>query len=464
MMSFLGRGGLYTLATVAPILALLAVTPLVTTLLGRDSYGQVAVAISIYQLSSVLVVVGLPSMVTRDALLDEGGFPSATGHVVMGTALATFLAAVAAVTAPVWVPIAFPGVETLVVVSALIAGAGLGIVTLSQAVSRAAERVWMFVGTATFAALLPPAFGLGLIAFVSRSPVLYAAGLAGGYMVVATVSLVVAVRHAAPALDLMKTWRAVLVGLPTVPHSLAVPALLSITMSIVIHTQGVALAGQLQVAVMLGTAGVTTLNAVNNAWAPMIFNASAEQRPRTLESSTFFVAVLAVVLISGFAIIAPFVVPLIGRGVVTDALPTQAAMVIAVAGAFHVLYLANIHLTFVSKKTAPLAILTPLSAAVAIGVGFFMSSVLDAPILGFAMAWPVFYFGQAVFSYLMAHFGPFPPVRVRWSLPVLAMGAAVAVQGGWLEPQPLVSAVAAVLAVVGLGAVFLARRRSHSDG
>ncbi|WP_298862280.1 hypothetical protein [uncultured Microbacterium sp.] len=461
MMSFLGRGGLYTLATVAPILALLAVTPVVTTLLGKDSYGEVAVAISIYQLGSVLLVLGLPSMVTRDALMEEGGFPGATGYVVMGTALATILAVIAAAVAPLWVPAAFPGVEPMVVVFGLIAGAGLGIVTLSQAVLRAAERVWMFVAIATFAALLPPAIGLALIFFLSPSPLFYAAGLAGGYLVVAAAAFLIAIRHAAPALDIAKTWKAILVGLPTVPHSLAVPALLSVTMSVVIHTQGVALAGQLQVAVMLGTAGVTVLNAVNNAWAPMIFNATLEERPRTLESSTFFVSMFGVVLIAGFAVVARFLVPFIGRGVVTDSLPTQAAMVIAAAAAFHVLYLANIHLTFVSKRTAPLAVLTPLSAVMAIIVGYLMSEILEEPIIGFAMVWPVFYLWQAVFSYLMARFGPFSPVRIRWSLPVLALGFAIAVQGAWLTPQPLLSALASAIAAVAIVAVFLARRRTQ---
>src|SRR5690606_32630501 len=146
-------------------------------------------------------------------------------------------------------------------------------------------------------------------------------GLAAGYLVAAAAAVVVALRHAAPALSWRSTWRAMRVGLPAVPHSLAVPALLTVMMAAVIRLDGVAEAGQLQVAVMLGSAVVTVLNAVNNAWAPMVMQTSADERGDVLARSSVMVAAVALVLVSGYVVVAPFVVPLVGGPAVAEDLP-----------------------------------------------------------------------------------------------------------------------------------------------
>lgn len=460
--SVLGAGSLYTLATVAPILALLFVTPFVTHLLGAAEYGQVAVAISAYQLSSVVLGFGLPAMVTRDALLTDGGYGRASGYIVAGAALGASVGAIAAGTAAAWAPLVFPGVEPGVIALAICAGFGLSAVTLVQALMRAAERVGMFVAMAAVAALLPPLLGLSGALLMAPSAQVYAGGLAAGYLVAAAVALAAALRHARPRLDRRHFSTALLVGLPTVPHSLAVPALLAVALALVVRIGGLDVAGQLQVAVMLGTAVVTVLNAVNNLWTPMVFRESEHQRPLFLRVSTFYVSIVGIVLILGYVLIAPFAVPLVGGPVVTGTLATQASVIVAMSGMFHVLYLANIHLTFISQRTWPLALLTPLSAVIALSVGWVVSAALAWPmLLCFAAVWPVFYIVQAISAFVLAASGPFPPTDLRPSLPLLVIGA---VGGGaaliFSEASPwrwaIVGACLAVLALV-----FLLFRRTR---
>lgn len=462
----LGNGSIYTVATIAPILALLAVTPLVTSVLGSEAYGSVAVAISVYQLSSVLLVLGLPSMVTRDALMSENGFGRATGYVVVGSIVGLLLAAVACVTAFFWVPYAFPNIDPVVVIGGIVAGAGLGIITLGQAVLRAAERAVTFVMIAIPAALLPPILGLALLVLVDKSSETYVVGLAVGYLIVAGVSVLIVFRHSRPRIDLGLTARAIGVGLPTVPHSLSVPALLSIVISMALHNSGAVLAGQLQIVVMLGTAGITILNAVNNAWAPLIFKADAATRGQTLGDSTILVSALALVLIAGYAILGPFVLPLIGQDVVSGEEPVRASMLVAAAGAFHVLYLANIHLTFITRRTWPLAILTPLSALISTTfAGLMASSRPEHSLFFYAAVWPIFYLLQAVFAWCLAKVGPIAPARLNFAIPILILAAAVALQAAFLSWQPW-----ATLCSVGIsmaltaGIILLSRRRRLRAG
>ena len=96
----LGRGSIYTLGTAAPVLAQLAVTPFVARLLTETTgYGQVAVALVVLQVTMIVASLGLPSVITRQALLASGGIPGARSLFRRGAALtAVVIAAAAAAT------------------------------------------------------------------------------------------------------------------------------------------------------------------------------------------------------------------------------------------------------------------------------------------------------------------------------------------------------------------------------
>lgn len=456
----LGAGALYTTATVAPILTVLAVTPVVTQMLGNEAYGQVAVAVSLYQVISVLLSFGLPAVITRDALLEESGFRGAAGLTVAG-ALLSILGGVAGIaTAPVWTPIIFPGVSTPVVVFGLASGAGLAIVTLAQGILRAAEQVLTFVVIAGVAALMPPAAGLGLMALMGRDPSHYVAGLATGYAVAAVVALGAAFRVARPLLRTEVVFDALRVGLPTVPHGLAVPALLTIVIALVVRSEGLATAGMLQISVMLGSAVVTVLNAMNNAWAPMIFKSVPEHRARTLADSSVMMAALALLLVAGFVAIAPALVPFIGRTATGVSSPVSAANLVASSGAFAILYLANIHLTFIARRTWPLAIVTPVAATLAILTGSALALTSVDALVAWAAVWPTFYAIQALTSYLLARASPYAPARLWPAAPltlvtlVTSFAGAAAVEPWWLS-----SIIGASALVLGCAWLLLWRRR-----
>jgi len=463
MARFLGAGSLYTIATVAPILTLLAVTPVVSRILGAGAFGEVAVAVSIYQFSSVILGLGLPAAITRNALIEGGGFRAAGGLVLAGSGLAVVLAALAAVSAPLWSPAAFPAIPVDAVQYALAAGAGLAIVTLAQGVFRAAERVWTFVAIGGAAAIVPPLAGVIVLLAWNASPSAYLAALAAAYLLVGLVSVVVVMRQERPGLSAGELRSGLAIAVPTVPHLVSVPLILTISLSIVLQNEGVAQAGRLQLAAMLGTAAVTVLNAMNNAWSPMILKAPSIERESVLARSTHVVALAAFVLVSGYGIIAPYAVALVGGPVADDSLPAQASMMITAGSLFLVLYLANIHLTFLSGRTLPLALTTPLSLVIAVLVLWALVTFLpaDGSLVVYGIAWPLFYVFQALFAYLLARGSGYPPARVRRALLPLGLGVLVCVQGSILPGQPLTTmAVVAVFAAILLVLLLRQRRRS----
>jgi O-antigen/teichoic acid export membrane protein len=245
--------------------------------------------------------------------------------------------------------------------------------------------------------------------------------------------------------------------LPTVPHALAVPLLLTIGLAIVVRAEGLEVAGQLQIAALLGSSLVTVMNAINNAWVPLVFKASDPGRPRLLADSTFVVALAALVMICAYVVIAPLLVRFVAGVPLVDELVVCTSIVIATGVVFHVVYLANIHLTFLSGRTAPLALLTPLSAVIALLPLAFGGSISTGLVpIAFGLVWPIFYALQAVFSSLLAGRSGYPRVHFGWASIPLTLALVLALSVVLLSPNPaVVLAWTGIVLSLGTGATLL---------
>jgi len=98
----LGRGSIYTLGTAAPILANVAVVPVVTRMLGTPEYGVVAVAIVVIQVAMMASSFGMPSVITRQGILAGSGVAGARALVVRGSLMTGGLITAVILTAPLW--------------------------------------------------------------------------------------------------------------------------------------------------------------------------------------------------------------------------------------------------------------------------------------------------------------------------------------------------------------------------
>ena len=455
-----GRGSVYTIGTVAPILVTLLITPLVVRLLGTAQYGYVGIAITTYQAVAVILPLGLPSAITRHALIERSARSGAAGLVLVGATVAALLAVPVAVTSPLWGAFLF-GDGGWLLVWPVLSSVGLAWVALAQSMLRADDKARTFVALGWVMALAPPATALALAALSGSQVVVYLAALACVHLLVGAAGVWFACRGARPRTSVAEGRDSLRIALPTVPHQLAMASLGVAIVAIVSSINGVAAGGLAQLAFLLGTAPLTILGALNNAWAPMVYRASGLERGLLLRSSTALVALISLGLVLLFCVSVPLLaLILVGA---QDSTELAAAASIASAGAgFLVLYLSNIHLVFVSGRTSWLAVTTPVSLLLAVAVSFGVSIDYVAALAVSVV--PIFYCLQYAASTVLRRAAGQPSPRIGAAVPAVAATTAVPILSGagfmlGGSATPLLLMVAAVVAFTGGGATYLMRRR-----
>jgi len=458
-----GRGSVYTIATVAPILVTLLITPLVVRLLGTAQYGYVGISITTYQAVAVILPLGLPAAVTRHALIERSARAGAAGLVLLGAAIAVVIAIPVGLTSPLWGAILFGGVGWLLVWP-VISSVGLAWMALGQSMLRADDRARTFVGLGWTMAIAPPATALALCVLTGADVIVYLAALASVQVLVGAMAVWLSCRGTHVATSTQEARGALRIALPTVPHQLAMASLGVATVAIVTSMGGVAAGGQAQLAFLLGTAPLTILGALNNAWAPMVYRSSEEERGQLLRSTTAVIALIGLALIAAFCLCVPWLA-LILVGSAHSAPLTVAALITASGAGFMVLYLANIHLVFVSGRTSLLAVTTPASLLIGVAVAFAVSAASGVAMLAVIVV-PVFYGLQYLASVALRHVVAQPAPRVRAAVPAVAASTVVPILAGvavWTDRNGAVLGfiAAIVVAVAGGGVTFLVWRRQQ---
>lgn len=385
-------------ATVAPILVTLAVTPVLTRMLGTFEYGLVGVSITLYQLAAVLFSLGFPAAITRHAIVEKSGLAGARGIAVASMLLAILFAAVVLAVSPLWSPLLMPAEHIGLVIWPIISAVGLSALTASQSMFRASENVRAFTAFAALAAMVPPGLGLTSVWLTGAAAANYLPLVAAGHLVVGTASMVWACRGSGVRSSRHEVTAALKVGLPTVPHQVAGSLLLVVLVAITVASSGVAAAGGLQLAIMLGSTPMVVLGAVNNAWAPMIYRSSDEHRTALLGSTFRTVSLMVLLLLAGFAVVGPPVIHVVGGPVADQPGVVQSALLVAAATAAMGGYLVNIHLVFLSGRTGLLALTTPLTSAVAVTLAALVAGLGSTPLWAVAAAVPVFHLLQSMWS------------------------------------------------------------------
>jgi O-antigen/teichoic acid export membrane protein len=442
------------------VVATILLTPLVTRSLGAVEYGHVASGIAVYQIAAIVLALGLPAAITRDALIEASGTRGSSGTVVVGAVVAVVLGVTAATTVGAWSGVFGPGVDVAAVRPALLNAAALAMLTMCQAQLRALSRASTFVALGVASALAPPALGLTLVQATTPTAGTYLGGLAAGQTLVAAVALAVVWCADRPSASLASVRRALRTGLPTVPHQLATGAVAAALVLVAARTAGAVAAGQMQLALLIGTAPLVIVGAVNNAWAPQVFRLPAAERAPYISSSTPLVAALAAVLGIGAAAVAPLLLAVVAPPELATPAAAQAVAVVAAAAGPSVLYLASIHLVFASGRTGWLAVSTPGALAVALGAAWGLrAAVPGASLWTLAAALPVFHGAQALLAALLRRRVGAQRPRLAPALPAALGGTVVCVLVAATEPSGPVRVVLVALVVAAAAAVLARRRR-----
>jgi O-antigen/teichoic acid export membrane protein len=378
----IGRGSVYTVTLAIQMSTALLAVPWLTRLLSPAAYGQVAVGLVIFALLSVIGALGLAEAAARTFFAGAEGPRQARRLIAAASCTAVLFSLVAELTGGLWAPLfglSYGGVLRV----AVWGGAAAAMLLGAQSLLRVSERMWMFLGVAIVATVGGQALGVTLAALL-HSATAYMAGIAAGTAVAAAVGLIgtgcLGSGVAAPAE--MKTGLAL--GLPIVPHSLAVSLLVSADRIIIVGILGLAAAGRYQVAYAVGGLGVALVTALNQAWLPLLLGARNESRWEILRATSAVVHLVAGIVAITLALAAPLALaiaapPSYGRhGLVA------VAAIVAFSALPYATCSTYFHAVFVSGRTRVMAIAAPVAAAVNIGLNLVLLHAIG--LIGAAVA------------------------------------------------------------------------------
>lgn len=452
----LGRGLLYTVGTAAPVLSNAVVTPFVTRLLGPSDYGVVATALVVVQVGMIVAGLGLAAAITRHGIIEQSGVEGARSLVQRGAVAALLVAALASLLVR---PLAtLVGVDDeLALVLSFVAAAGFSVVVNVQSYLRVVDRPLPFVLLSLGAALGGPVLGLAVLVLGDRSAAGYLAGLAAGFLVTALAGLALTVRHRRHLRG--DTRRALRIGLPTIPHQVAIYLASGSLVLVAGHLYGAADAGRLQLAVLIGSAPAVLTSSLNNAWAPVVYRTDAAHRSHVLERTGRDIAALTGLAAAFVAFTAPTLLRVAAPPSYDPREMTPTVGLVAVGTILSVLYLANVHLVFASGRSAGLAVVTPTALLIGVAAAWAAGTALTLGAIGIGMT--VTYAAMAVGVAVMAR----RVSATRWREARLAaptavgaalclVGAALPTEGAWLALRWSVASVVGVLSLLVLRRVL----------
>jgi O-antigen/teichoic acid export membrane protein len=433
------------------------VVPVVTRLLGVTEYGVVAIAIVVIQIATMTGSLGMPSVITRQGILAKSGVPGARALLVRGSLMTVGLVAVVILTAPLWDPLVRPSLRTAVLLG-LAASAFFVVVENAQALLRVLDRPGAFVSLSLAATLGGPLLGLALLAGSApvRSSAAYLVGLTVGYAVAAAAGLALCLRGGRPKRDRGDTRAALRMGLPVIPHLVALFLATGALVVMASRLSGVPASGRLQLALLVGSSPAVITSALNNSWAPIIYRAADQERAAVLAHTARDITTLAALISGGVALLSPWLMRFVAAPSFTPLELVPAVAITTFGCVLSVAYLANVHLVFAAGRSLWLSVVTPLSLMVGLSCAYLVGRQnLILLAVGFPATYAALALGTAMLRRYL-HAGSWSETALL--LPA-GLGLVLCTLGGVLPTAgPGVLVRVALAALAGLGTLRLARR------
>lgn len=305
----LGRGSIYTIATAVQLGSGLLAIPILTRVLDPTEFGTVTAALVAQAILVNVAAFGIPVAVQRTFFRSGDQGPRAARALIGATLIgAVLVAALAFLTGPIWSQVfdgvPWGGVLQLAVISAIPSAVLLS----AQLALQAADRVRGFLLSAAIATAFAQGLGVALAA-ATGDPVGYMAGVTIGFTLGAAVAWTAAgvdLHHLRPSVGGRSLVRGALaLGLPTIPHGLALYLLSAGDRVVVERIEGLAAAGAYYVAYAIGGLGIFLVAALNGAWQPIVFGVADSERWGLLAKTAVETLRVVAIAIAAIAIGAP---------------------------------------------------------------------------------------------------------------------------------------------------------------
>jgi O-antigen/teichoic acid export membrane protein len=464
----LGRGSVFTIATVFQLGAGILIIPVLTRTVDPEEYGLITAALVVQAVAATVAAFGAPAAVQR-TYFRRGGPEGARALICAVAAAAVLFAVLAELTGPLWSQV-FEGVDYGAELRlAVLAAVPNAIMLAAQTFLQAAERARIYVICAVISTAGGQVLGLALT-LLDHGATGYLAGIAIGFWAGAIVAWFAAgfdaepLRRARGGRDLLR--RALLVGLPTVPSALALYLLSAGDRVVVERLEGLAAAGAYYIAYAVGSLAIFLVTALNTAWGPILFGVDRKDRWTLLAASAVEVTRVVALAAAALAVGAPIALELFAPAdYAIDGLGTVSAL-IAVSSVLYVWYITSYNVILWRGRTGTLAWATPLSTAA--NLGLCAALIPPMGLEGAALATFVSYGLLALLTWGRAR----TMADVPWDVGALARSAAPAAiglalalalpdDGGWIALRGVLAAGFGLWAL-GLLAVSLRHSRSGS--
>ncbi|MGG5173689.1 hypothetical protein ACQQCD_01530 [Pseudarthrobacter sp. J1763] len=442
----------YLLGAALQGLGALLVQPFSIRILDSAEWGRVGFSAVVLQVGQVVLSAGLPLAITRAYFQPENG--KAHARAIHGANL--ILSFGISLISALFVYFSIPDSHVGATFAFAVASTGLlSIVVSSQAILRSQRRALAFVMLSGAASLGAHLCGLIAISLFSADSATYMAAFLIGMAITAGVSF-----KLAPPLWPGKAWIAVKsafkLGLPLLPHSIAMMLMMQGDSFLVQHFQNSVGSGRYVAAAAFALGPFAVLSSLNNVWTARLFEASHSNGllvvARQLSTQAALIAGGLVLLGSSGATVGMLVL----KG--NDPEVMMLAKVLPAVGCGYALYLLAMSVLFAKQETRSFTWVTPSVLVLAGLVGLFAAQTTNYWELG-AVKVGAFGILGLVYAVLAAK-------ALREAFPwrpfaLTAAGAIVVVGLNFLVPNTLLAGLISIVVALGVCAAgfMLVRKR-----
>jgi O-antigen/teichoic acid export membrane protein len=352
-MPFGMSGNIYLLGAIGQGLGPVLLTPVLTRVLDVKTFGEIAYVTSVAAVLGILFSLGLPIIISRSYVLDAESRPSILQWFKQIIFFYLILAAILVI---------FVGNSILL--SAIAMSFGFACMQLILPLARAQNKAAQFALISIIGTLLPSVLVIinSYFSFFSNSLTALVFGSILGALI--SSALIWTKSNKNRIQKKYSIIKSVKSAYPILPHMFAMMALLNIDKIIFGQEIDKTFSGYLQVIMLLGTAPIMILSALNHAWLNKILLELKDNSFKAFKSLNSTIArlfILATLMIIGITVLNNLILELLNPNIKITSDVQKTVVLTSISTLIYVVYLANTHLLTWLNRFWVLGITTPLS-------------------------------------------------------------------------------------------------------
>jgi O-antigen/teichoic acid export membrane protein len=352
-MPFGMSGNIYLFGAIGQGLGPVLLTPILTRVLDVKTFGEIAYVTSVAAVLGILFSLGLPIIISRSYVLDPESRPSILQWFKQIISFYLILAAILVMF-----------VNDSVLSAAIAMSFGLACMQLILPLARAQDKAAQFALISIIGTLLPSVLVIinSYFSFFSNSLTALVLGSILGALI--SSALIWTKGNKNRIQKKYSIINSVKSAYPILPHMFAMMALLNIDKIIFGQEIGKTFSGYLQVIMLLGTAPIMILSALNHAWLNKILLELKDNSSKAFKSLNSTIArlfILATLMIIGITVLNNLILELLNPNIKITSDVQKTVVLTSISTLIYVVYLANTHLLTWLNRFWVLGITTPLS-------------------------------------------------------------------------------------------------------